>query len=178
MIAIAFTPAGISHLEHERYHHPDPRVRKRMEALYFKSQGMPHKQIMELCCISSNATLAKWLKLYQEGGAEILSKFNYKGSPNELDAHALMLENWFREHPPHTVAQAQKDIERLTGIRRSQTQVREFMKRIGMKIRKVGAVPGKATDESKLREQEDFEREKLRPRLEEAAAGKCSLFFP
>ena len=178
MIQIAFTSEGINYLERERYQHTDPRVRKRIEALYFKSQGKPHKEIMELCSIRSNATLAQWLKLYRDGGVELLKKFNYKGAPNELKAHESTLKNWFRENPPHTVAQAQKEIERLTGIRRGPTQIREFMKRIGMKIRKVAAIPGKAIDDEKLREQEHFEKYKLRQRLEEAGANKRSVFFP
>ena len=35
-------------------------------------------------------------------------------------------------------------IEALTGIRRSKNQVREFLKKIGMRFRKVGAIPGGA----------------------------------
>nr|VFJ75201.1 MAG: Transposase [Candidatus Kentron sp. FM]VFJ75251.1 MAG: Transposase [Candidatus Kentron sp. FM]VFK21617.1 MAG: Transposase [Candidatus Kentron sp. FM] len=178
MIQIGFTQEGINYLEHGRYHHPDPKARRRMEAVYFKSQGIAHKRIMELCCICSNATLSKWLKLYRDGGVELLCKFNYKGAPSELEAHRSALEEWFREHPPRTVTEAQNEIERLTGIRRSPTQIREFMKRIGMRIRKTGAPPGKAMDDNKLREQEDFEKDEPRPRLEETAAGERSPFFP
>lgn len=177
MIQITFTPEEIDVLEYERYHHPHPRVQKRMEILYLKSQATPHYKIQHLCRISK-ATLAKYLKMYRDGGIEALKKLNYKGSQSELEGHIPTLEAWFNEHPPRTTAEAQKEIERLTGVRRSPTQVREFMKRIGMRIRKVGAVPGKAVTEEKLCEQETFERDQLRPRLKEAAAGKRSLFFP
>ena len=74
----------------------------------------------------------------------------HEGSRSESEAHIRTLKTRFKDHPPHTVAQAQKEIERLTGIRRSPTQVRQFIKRIGMKIRKVGAIPGKAMDDNKL----------------------------
>nr|VFJ45464.1 MAG: Homeodomain-like domain-containing protein [Candidatus Kentron sp. FM]VFJ49062.1 MAG: Homeodomain-like domain-containing protein [Candidatus Kentron sp. FM]VFK06764.1 MAG: Homeodomain-like domain-containing protein [Candidatus Kentron sp. FM] len=145
MIQVEFTLEGIDALEYERYHHPDPRVQKRMEILYLKSQGTPHNQIKELCHISG-ATLATYLKLYRDGGIEALKQFNYKGSRSKLEAHTSMLENWFREHPPRTSAEAQKEIERLTGIRRSQTQIREFMKRIGMKIHRTRAIPRKSSN--------------------------------
>ena len=43
-------------------------------------------------------------------------------------------------------------IEELTGIRRSENRVREFLKRIGMRRRKVGMIPAKADPD----EQEAF----------------------
>ena len=177
MIQIAFTTQAINELAYERYHYPDPKAQKRIDVLHLKSLGKPHNQIREICGISG-PTLAKYLKLYRDGGIEALKTFHYKGHRSELENHVSTLKEWFTDHPPHTVAEAQREIERITGIRRSPTQVRQFLKRIGMKMRKVGAVPGKSMDENKLREQEDFERDKLRPRLEEAAAGERSLFFP
>ena len=68
-------------------------------------------------------------------------------------------------------------IEELTGIKRSPTQVREFMKRIGMKTRKNGYVPGKAANPEKIKEQEEFRIEKLEPLLKEAKKGKRAVYF-
>lgn len=42
MIEIEFTPEEIDTLEYERYHHPDPKVQKKMEGLYLKSQKVEH----------------------------------------------------------------------------------------------------------------------------------------
>ncbi len=86
MIEIAFTPQEIETLEYERDHHPHPRVQKRMEAWYLKSQGIAHYQMTKLCRISK-ATLAKYLKLYRDGGIERLKMLNYKGSRSELTPH-------------------------------------------------------------------------------------------
>jgi transposase len=36
------------------------------------------------------------------------------------------------------------EIERLTGLKRNKERIRQFLKRIGMKCRKVGMVPAKA----------------------------------
>lgn len=47
MITLNFTPADIEALHYERYHHPHPRVQRKMEALYLKSQGVPHAQIAQ-----------------------------------------------------------------------------------------------------------------------------------
>lgn len=84
-----------------------------------------------------------------------------------------MVEAHFREHPPATVKEAQAEIERLTGIRRSENQVRTFMHRVGLRCRKVGMVPAKADPEV----QAAYVQEQLEPRLAEAQAGKRAVFF-
>ena len=64
MIKINFTQGEINALNYERYHHPHPKVQKKMEAIYLKSQGV---YICRLCQISKT-TLAVYLKQYQESG--------------------------------------------------------------------------------------------------------------
>lgn len=48
MIKIAFTEEDIKALKYERYHHPHPRVQRKIEALWLKSQGEPHNKIAQL----------------------------------------------------------------------------------------------------------------------------------
>jgi len=176
MIQIAFTDAEISALAYERYHHPSPLVQKRMEVVYLKSQGLPHQEIARLCRISRQ-TLVTILHLYQEQGIERLKQFHFAGQPSALNQHQSTLEAHFRSHPPRTVAQAQAEIDRLTGIRRSPTQIRAFLGRIGMQVRKVGAMPGRAHEALKQQEQDTFQHTELEPRLEEVRAGKRTLFL-
>lgn len=45
-------------------------------------------------------------------------------------------------------------IEELTGIKRKQTQIRVFLKKMGMKCRKVAMLPSKAN----VQEQEQFKK--------------------
>ncbi len=61
----------------------------------------------------------------------------------------------------------------MTGIKRSPTQVRKFLKSLGMKCLKVGSLPSKAD----RYEQEDYKEKKLEPRLNEAKEGKRAVFF-
>ena len=103
-----------------------------MEALYLKSTGMPHREICRICRISKT-TLAAYLKQYRDGGLEGLKILRYKGQPSRLLDHKDSLEAYFKEHLPRTTAEAQDVIEKITGIKRSPTQVRAFLKRIGMK---------------------------------------------
>ena len=91
--------------------------------------------------------------------------------------YASSLEQYFKEHPPRTTSEAQAAIERITGIKRSPTQVREFMKRIGMHCLKVGFVPGKTANPDKINEQEQFKQDELEPRLGDAKAGQRAVFF-
>ena len=176
MIQIAFTEAQIAALEYQRYRHPSPLVQKRMEVVYLKSQGLPHKEIARLCRISRQ-TLVTILHLYQQEGIERLKRFHFAGQPSALNQHSSTLEAHFRAHPPRTVAEAQATIEQLTGIRRSPTQIRAFLKRIGMQLRKVGAMPGRAHDPLKQQEQDTFQHTQLAPRLDEVRAGKRTLFL-
>jgi len=74
MIQIKFTTDEIEKLNYERYHYPHPKVQKKMEALYLKSQGLPHNKILRLCHISES-TLTYYLWEYIEDG--ILSTRNY-----------------------------------------------------------------------------------------------------
>ena len=64
-------------------------------------------------------------------------------------------------------------IEGLTSLKRSETQVREFLKAIGMKCRKVGMLPAKADPQA----QENFKTQALEPVLAEAKAGQRKVYF-
>lgn len=176
MIRIEFTPEQIDELDYERYHYPHPKVQRKMEAVYLKGQGLPHAEICRLCRISET-TLVTYLRQYQEGGIDRLKELGYRGKTSELDVHQETLKTHFEQHPPRSVKEARAEIERLTGIKRSPTQIREFLHRIGMEPRKVGYVPGKSSDPDKQTEQEAFREQELEPRLEEAKSGQRAVLF-
>ena len=176
MIKVTFNEAIISLLDYERYHYPHPQIQRRMEALYLKSQGLAHGEIGRLCDIREK-TLSTWLKIYRDSGLEGLKVLKYKGRPSELNSHIFSLENYFKSHPPHTSSEAQAKIEELTGIQRGPTQTKAFLKRMGLSLRKVGHVPGKALNPEKIQEQDRFQKDELEPRLQEAKAGKRALFL-
>ena len=176
MIRIEFSADDIEQLNYERYHHPYPHVQKKMEVLYLKSQGLAHQEIRRLCRLSKT-TLVKYLREYQQGGIEQLKRLNYQGQPSALNPHAETLKAYFEAHPPRCVSEAQAQIEALTGIKRSPSQIRAFLKRLGMDCRKVGFIPGKASDPDHIETQESFRQEQLEPLLEEAKAGQRAVFL-
>jgi transposase len=142
MLQLAFSEADKQALHYERYHHPHPRVQQRMEALWLKSQGVPHHQIAQLCAISAN-TLRSYLKLYQRGGVAALKQLNCHCPQSALSAYRDTIETHVREHPPQTINEAVAMLEALTGIRRSPTQVRLFLTHLGLHRRKAGLLPAK-----------------------------------
>lgn len=143
MIRIEFTDEEVRNLFKERYEHPHPRVQQRLEALYLKSQRMPHGQICQLLQISARS-LVNCLHTYRSEGIEGLKKTSWKGSQGSLSSHRQTLEDYFRENPPSSVREACQKIKNLTGIERRETSVRCFLKSMGMSFRKTGLVPGKA----------------------------------
>jgi len=84
-----------------------------------------------------------------------------------------MLKKEFEERPCATVKEAKNRIEKLTGIKRELTQVRKFLKRMGLKPLRTGHIPAKAD----VVKQRDFLEKQLEPKLEEANEEKREVFF-
>lgn len=73
---LEFTEEEKEALHSERFHHTHPRVQLKMEALWLKSQALPHNTICQLTCISK-PTLCQYLKDYQQGGIDQLQTINF-----------------------------------------------------------------------------------------------------
>ena len=172
MIRISFTESDIKRLRYERFHHPHPRVQRKMEAVLLKSTGMRHKDICGITGVCGN-TLRDYLRDYADGGIERLKEMNFHRPESELEQHREVIKEYFREHPPADMKEAVSVVEQLTGIRRSENRVREYLEKIGMKRRKVGMIPAKADPEK----QERFVKEELNPRLKEAEQGRRAVFL-
>lgn len=123
-----FSPEILNELNYQRYHHLSPVVQRRMDALRLKAHGLLHKEIAEIIGIAEN-TLRDYFELYQQGGLEKLKEINYYQPESELKQHIVSLEAHFREHPPASIKQAQHEVEIITGVRRSESQIREFLKK-------------------------------------------------
>ena len=101
----------------------------------------------------------------------------YQGQASQLNQHQKTIEEYFQQNPPRNSAEASAMIEQLTGIKRSPTQIREFMVRMGMKTRKIGYVPAKAANPDKIEQQGQFRKETLESLLEEAKQEKRAVYF-
>jgi len=129
MIQLEFSLTTIEQLQYEKRHHPHPRVRQKMEALFLKSQGMPHNQICQLVGIGGRATLVRYFREYQKGGLDGLRQLNFRKPESILVSHRDQIEEAIASNPPASIKQARVLIEKTTGIKRSTTAVYKFLKK-------------------------------------------------
>jgi transposase len=179
MRAISFSNEDRRSLAHDRFHHPDPRVQRKVEVVWLKSHGLNHHDIATYADVSLR-TVQRYLDEYIEGGLSQIRRCHWHQPQSVLVEHEDSLEEYFRKHPVRSAKQAQALIEQRTGIRRGLSQVRHFLKgRLGLRWRQTGAipVPPKKTVEEHARDQATFLREKLEPRLEQARLGLRQVYF-
>jgi len=127
-IQLELTQETLKEIHYHRYNHPAPLVQRRMEALWLKGHELPHAQIAELVGVTEN-TIRDYFELFREGGLEKLKELNYYVPESKLNAHVTSLEVHFRDYPPASIKEAQSEIETITGVKRSETQVAEFLKK-------------------------------------------------
>jgi transposase len=155
MLRIIFLLEDIERINSERFKSSDPIISRRLHVLYFKSLNLPHQKICEYADISSPA-LIKILRKYDRGGLEEVMKLNWKPRRAILDDHRKLLKQHFLRHPPESAKAAGEEIEKLTSIKRGKTQIRRFLHKLGMKPRKVSAIPAKADPEEQDRFKKKF----------------------
>jgi len=173
MIKMEFTQDEINELYHEFMNHLAGTVKKKLHVAYLKSLGLPHQDIVLIARVSAD-TVTRYLQEYSEGGLPAISIVRTYSPTSKLLPHQEAIKTCFQGHPPHTVAEAVFEIEKLTGIKLGLSACREFMqKHLGMYYRKMSAIPAKADPER----QESFLKNDLEPLLEEERKGKGRVFF-
>ena len=130
MRKIEFTLAEIRQLSYESIHHQHHIVRRRMQALLLKSQGVRHQEIAEILDIS-DTTVRTYFDLYLSGGLEALKTLHYQSQPSQLHQRADEIVMALEANPPATIKEAQAIIKAVTGLERSLPQISEFLKKQG-----------------------------------------------
>lgn len=128
-------PAEIKQLRYESIHHKHHIVRRRMQVLLLKSQGVAHQEIAKIMDISGT-TLREYFDLYLTGGLAALKELHYQGQPSQLYEHEAEIIAAIETQPPATIKEAQAIIKEVTGLERSLTQVSEFLKKTGLSVAK------------------------------------------
>jgi transposase len=172
MLQINLSETEIQKLKYERYSYPCPIIQKRIHAVYFKTFGMSNKEIGKLTGLNREI-VGDLIRAYLAGGFEALCQLNYGTNKSELENYAESILLSFTQRPPMTTNEAKARIEEMTGISRSPTQVRSFMKRHGLRYLRTGHIPAKADTEK----QQQWVKEKLAPAIKEAQNGECHLLF-
>jgi len=152
-------------------HSPKSSKRLALSALLLK-ENIDIKTISRVVGVSERQ-VRNHRKIYKEQGRSALTSDTRYRPVSELEAHEdIILEN-LTAAPVATAAEASERIKTLTGIKRSPTQVRRYMRKLGLKPLKVAAIPAKANPVAQV----EFLETKLEPIIEEAEAGKRVLLF-
>jgi transposase len=124
----------------ERANHPNSRVRDKMLAIWLLHCGVTRQKAAKIVGVS-RATVQRYLDAYCQGGLGELRRSKNRKPVSELAAFRDIVQASFEQQPVSTIAEACDRIEKLTGIRRGPSQVRKFLKDLGMKWQRVRAVP-------------------------------------
>ena len=153
------------------------RARKKCLVVYLRKKGYQREEVAELLRIDED-TVTNYTKKYDESGLQGLLEENYHHPKSQLEPYTEQLKELFKKQVPHTVNQAIEMIEKETGICLKPSACREFLRKIGMKCRRCGVVPGKVMDDDKQRQaQQEFHDKQLQSTLGEAKQGKRTVLF-
>src|SRR5664280_16353 len=156
---------------------PNPRVRKKCLVVYLRKKGYRREEVAEFLRIDED-TVTNYTKKYDESGLPGLLEENYRQPKSQLEPYTEQLKELFKKQLPHTVNQAIEMIDKETGIHLKPSACRAFLKKMGMKCRRCGVVPGKAMEDDKQRQaQQEFHDNQLQPLLDEAKQGKRTVLF-
>ena len=163
----------LARLNYERYYYPCPIVQKRLHSVYIKANSnLSNKEICQIMDAHRNS-VSGWIHTYQQGGYDAIVQVGYGTNKSELEIHAASIKELFTSQPPRSIGEARLKIKELTGIERSNTRLRAFMKRHQFRFLKTGHIPAKVN----TTEQKNWVDITLKPVIEAAQDGEVHLFF-
>jgi len=128
MLRIPILAEDIPTIQHDRFYHPQPHIMMRMHTLALHHQGESASRIAQLLDRDPR-TIRDCLKKYRDGGLKAVYEYEKHKNESELESHGELIEKELEKRPPQSAKEAGAIIEQLTGIKRSPTQVREFLKK-------------------------------------------------
>jgi transposase len=128
MLRVPLLSEDLDTIQRDRYYHPQPHIMMRMHTLALHHGGLSAEQIAPLLNRDAR-TIRTCLKTYRDGGLSAVYEYNKHKPECELDAHSELIENEFEQRPPQSINEASDRIEKLTGIKRSLTQIAAFLKK-------------------------------------------------
>ena len=139
-LRVQLTPEQQSIVNEEWTSHPHPRVREKMLILWLLHCGLTRQKAAEVAGVG-RATVQRYVAAFRDGGLDGLRRWEVKGQVSELAASRDLIRESFEKTPVRTIAEACDRVYQLTGLRRGPSQVRKFLKDLGMKWRCVRAIP-------------------------------------
>src|SRR5258707_9748955 len=124
----------------ERSSHPNLCVREKMLVLWLLHNGLTRQKAAEIVGVG-RATVQRHVVAFREGGLDGLRRSNLNRPVSEMAAYRDLIRESFEKQPARTVAEAGERIFQLTGLRRGPSQVRKFVKDMGLKFLRVRPIP-------------------------------------
>jgi transposase len=139
-LRIQLTEEQQSIVNEERTSHPHPRTREKMLVLWLLHCGLTRQKVAEVAGVG-RATVQRYVAAFRDGGLDGLRRWDVKGQVSELAAYRDLIRESFEKAPARTIAEAADRIYQLTGLRRGPSQVRKFLKDLGLKWRYMRPIP-------------------------------------
>jgi transposase len=124
----------------ERSAHPNPRIREKMLVIWLLHNGATRQYAAKIVGVS-RATVQRYVAAFREGGLDRLRQWNANRPQSEMAADRELIRESFEKQPVRTIAEACERIFQLTGLRRGPSQVRQFLKEMGLKFLRVRPIP-------------------------------------
>lgn len=124
----------------ERESHPDQLVRRKMFVLWSLHCGLQRQQAAQLAQVGL-ATVQRYVAAYRTGGLDGLRQSDRHGPVSELANWRETIRQSFAQQPVSSIAAACVRIKQLTGLQRGPTQVRKFLKGLGLKWQRLHTIP-------------------------------------
>ena len=128
MLQVPVLAEDIPTIQHDRFYHPQPHIMMRMHTLALHHKGESAARIAQLLDRDPR-TIRDCLKTYRDGGLKAVYEYEKHKQESDLETHGELIENEWAKRPPQSAKEAGAIIEQLTGIKRSPTQIRKFLKK-------------------------------------------------
>lgn len=151
-------------------------VRDRMHAIYLLYEGYDRQTCAHIIGCRPN-TITNYIRLYNEEGLEGLRHPKYRKPETKLIEYQSAIKESIKELKPSTISEIRDHIQEKYGIARSLERIRVFVRRIGLKYRKVGTFPGGKDVDKQLAKQADFLKSTLNPLIDKALSNEIDLLF-
>jgi transposase len=139
-LRILLTPEQQEIVNAERDSHPDEHVRRKMLILWLLHCGLTRVKAAAVAGVG-RATVERYVAAFRDGGLDGLRRWGVTGPVSALTAHRTLLRESLARQPARTIAEVCARVEQLTGLHRKPTQVRKFLKGMGLKWQRVRAIP-------------------------------------
>ncbi len=128
MIRMDISPEDLVIINRERFYHPQPHVMVRVHVPALHAKGENATRIAELLGLDRKTAQTR-LQTYEKYGLDGIYRYDKHVPTSEPEGFSKLIEDELAKNPPRSSAEAGAKIAEWTGIKRSPTQVRAFLKK-------------------------------------------------